>query len=675
MADRLYSNLYASPDLLPDPALSHGDMYRVLDATGTREAYSSAVLRVRESSPCILAYITEQDNSTIVLAHGPRLFRGLTATAHSAEGLVVALIGGDPTTLTHSVLPERAFVRPNDFPVTDDVAAHRVAYQAAKDAGEEFVTIPAIGAGISNTSARRVIVLPCSMAALAVSLPSSFLTPAQFYDTFLLPVIGDITHEPLFNWWKCATTNRAVDGVCPMEIDMSEASMTAAEDQVLRGWVSRHVITDLMGLRGPPLALAQVTTAIGLVSTQLADTEAQRAADVAAAAITSYGGRFGEGTQALLQRFTRAQAEDLIPEVHQVMASYKERSRDATTLNLALYAAAQDLEQINETNLPKCTPYLLNLFRAHEVIGNTLELGDGANPFSIVCQGHHNTKDVLVLAEKLSTVESGGSAISMADASLFKAKDGRFPQSYLQSVDKLWAFVLVIQVYSGRTSTIATALRRGMREIGPMVLQLESLFYSNPRMGMMIAVRVMLFFQRSTGLYYRRAREAPPADDVSAPDFSKLADDLRMQAYDSLPRVPDTWMEALKVQVPSLFDEPEISRIRGGGDTGGQSTKSKTSVVNSKCNPALKRRWQKCKDTDGNGVDRLIDLKTKWNTSGEYKSPADTSTASHTSLCLKYHLEGKCDSTCQRKATHKQYGTDMVNSFHTFLDHCQVARE
>ena len=37
------------------------------------------------------------------------------------------------------------------------------------------------------------------------------------------------------------------------------------------------------------------------------------------------------------------------------------------------------------------------------------------------------------------------------------------------------------------------------------------------------------------------------------PDFDKLADDLRMQSYDALPRVPDTWMEALKDQVPELF--------------------------------------------------------------------------------------------------------------------------
>lgn len=55
---------------------------------------------------------------------------------------------------------------------------------------------------------------------------------------------------------------------CPIEIDLPVLS--AAEEQVLRIWVARHVTTDLSGLKGPTLALNQVTTAIGLVSDQLA---------------------------------------------------------------------------------------------------------------------------------------------------------------------------------------------------------------------------------------------------------------------------------------------------------------------------------------------------------------------------------------------------------------------
>jgi hypothetical protein len=44
------------------------------------------------------------------------------------------------------------------------------------------------------------------------------------------------------------------------------------------------------------------------------------------------------------------------------MASYKERS-DMNTINLALYAASIAMPNVNETNLPKCTIPVLNLFR------------------------------------------------------------------------------------------------------------------------------------------------------------------------------------------------------------------------------------------------------------------------------------------------------------------------
>jgi hypothetical protein len=44
------------------------------------------------------------------------------------------------------------------------------------------------------------------------------------------------------------------------------------------------------------------------------------------------------------------------------------------TINLALYAASIAMPNVNETNLP-CTIPPVNLFRGHELVGNTIELG------------------------------------------------------------------------------------------------------------------------------------------------------------------------------------------------------------------------------------------------------------------------------------------------------------
>jgi len=51
-----------------------------------------------------------------------------------------------------------------------------------------------------------------------------------------------------------------------------------------------------------------------------------------------------------------------------------------------------------------------------------MELGAGLNPFSVVCSGHHNTKDVLVLAERQAIVKAGAT-VSLSDTLEFKTKD------------------------------------------------------------------------------------------------------------------------------------------------------------------------------------------------------------------------------------------------------------
>jgi len=79
---------------------------------------------------------------------------------------------------------------------------------------------------------------------------------------------------------------------------------------------------------------------------------------------------------------------------------------------------------------------MLDLFCQHNLVGNGMEVGAGLNPFLVVCSGHHNTKDVLVLAKRQATVKAGAS-VSLSDTLEFKTKDARFPKTYLQASDKL----------------------------------------------------------------------------------------------------------------------------------------------------------------------------------------------------------------------------------------------
>ena len=85
-----------------------------------------------------------------------------------------------------------------------------------------------------------------------------------------------------------------------------------------------------------------------------------------------------------------------------------------------------------------------------------MELGEGINPFSAICLGHPNTKDVLLLADRQASVESGGS-VSLQDSVQFKTKDGRFPKSYLQASDKLWASLCILRIYLGDRHPLCVA--------------------------------------------------------------------------------------------------------------------------------------------------------------------------------------------------------------------------
>jgi hypothetical protein len=87
-----------------------------------------------------------------------------------------------------------------------------------------------------------------------------------------------------------------------------------------------------------------------------------------------------------------------------------------------------------------------------------------------------------------------------------------------------------------------------------LIQQLESLFYDSKQQGMMVAIRIMLYYQR-VGLYYRKARDTAIGTDVPAPNFEKLIDDLRMQSYD-FAALHSGFLEVLKVQVPELFPTP-----------------------------------------------------------------------------------------------------------------------
>jgi len=357
-----------------------------------------------------------------------------------------------------------------------------------------------------------------------------------------------------------------------------------------------------------------------------------------------------------------------LPNVHQVCASNEKRSRDNANINICLYTQSLQVSYINTVNLPKVSPWMLDIFRQHDLVGNGMELGAGLNPFSVVCSGHHNTKDVLVLAERQATVEAGAT-VSLLDTLEFKTKDARFPKTYLQASDKLWAFCLLCCVYFGENHVLYTALFDSMQIVCPLIQNLECVFTSSKKEGLLIAIRAMLACQSKVQAWLRLARSTPVTTVVAAPDFSRILETMESQTYDSLPRVPDQWMEIVKAQVAELWPVIEVPCIRGGGGGaggGGMLPISKNKWKHPNPNRGLLTCW---KAAFTKGYKTIGDLKTRWAGSGDYVAPKDPS---GNKICLKCQLTGECKTGCGRSNSHLAYGNDVIAKLHQHLDDCGV---
>jgi len=94
---------------------------------------------------------------------------------------------------------------------------------------------------------------------------------------------------------------------------------------------------------------------------------------------------FGTPLANLVLRFCRVGADDL-PNVHQVCASNEKRSRDTANINIFLYTQSLMTSYIRQpVNLPKVSPWMLDVFRQHDLVGNGMGPGAGLNPFSVLC--------------------------------------------------------------------------------------------------------------------------------------------------------------------------------------------------------------------------------------------------------------------------------------------------
>jgi len=76
---------------------------------------------------------------------------------------------------------------------------------------------------------------------------------------------------------------------------------------------------------------------------------------------------FGTPLANVVLRFCRVGANAQLPNVHQVCAMNEKRSRDTANINICLHTQSLQTSYINTVNLPKVSPWMLDIFRQHDL--------------------------------------------------------------------------------------------------------------------------------------------------------------------------------------------------------------------------------------------------------------------------------------------------------------------
>jgi len=196
-----------------------------------------------------------------------------------------------------------------------------------------------------------------------------------------------------------------------------------------------------------------------------------------------------------------------------------------------------------------------------------------------------------------------------------------------------------------------------MQIVCPLIQNLECVFASSKKDGLLIAIRATLAYQSKVQAWLRSARSTQVTDAVAAPNFSRILKAMESQTYDSLPKVTDQWMEIVKAQVVELWPVIEVPCIRGGGGGaggGGMPPLTKNKWKHPTPNRGLLTCW---KAAFAKGYKTIRDLTTCWAGSGDYVAPKDPS---GNEICLKCQLTGECKTGCGRSNSHLAYGDDVT---------------
>lgn len=657
MADPTFTTLYSLDARWPDRNIAWPTLINQFDPTA-----DTAVIRLNRcvvasaTLPVAIAFVTHQNPDLIQIVHG--LSRYTPPFGHAAPvGLEnYPLIGTCGTTADNSVyilLPNDMFTAHAGVDVHNDNAHVINTVIAAAAPGTQPQILPADPnhAQVDVTSA---MILPPAWIDRAVQHSVDTMTRAQFATVFLQPLLGtpeENTYSQVLDWFRAITYMDATPSVVPV-ITLPDLDHLA--DRTLQLWFRNQVRNMFNAVPAPPaaqVAPADINNAFTGLQNHLSTLDATRLNRERESKTVT--GKYGPVMAGILHTLTGAAGDDTLPETHQRIAAASKATEQRMVLHISLVERSNADDCIaSQSSIPVVTSHLLELFRAHNLTGTGLKLGQGLSAFAIVCEGHPGADEVGNKAKNQVIVESGALGLSTTEAKEFALSDAKLPKTLNQAVERLEGLSVVVDLYFGVAHAFSTELRTFIREMGPLIRSLENTFPNRSGDAVMIANRVLFWLQQHTFQYIDTTKRGGAA---FRPPWQECLAQFRMNMYHNyLPALPTTW--ATEIDLPKEVDPEDKRKIPG--------KEKPKSVVNSRADKSVTERWTKA------GSSSIKTVLQGY--SGEGDPPIPTFGSDKKPICLSWCLKGRCFENCGRANAHVHYGEPLIKKVHKLLDDCGV---
>ena len=146
-------------------------------------------------------------------------------------------------------------------------------------------------------------------------------------------------------------------------------------------------------------------------------------------------------------------SQDDLPELLHALGQNKKKSDDALVLQMAIdNRAASPVSTADEYTKPVLSTQIIDAFHTYTWAVTGKLVTDGITPFNITYVIEKSARAMALKVSHLVTVESGGAAMSFADAQKFQESDVQFPVTTAACSHRLAAHSIMVDLMMGETA-------------------------------------------------------------------------------------------------------------------------------------------------------------------------------------------------------------------------------